>query len=84
MHDSLASLLAKRILKVLAVVHAEPVTGDRLTSILVYALEDLVAGSVAKTGEEGEELATDGRRGLVLEDDLVELANIGNLFGGSS
>lgn len=78
-HDGLASLLAKGSLKVLAIVDAEPVAGDGLTTVLVYTLKDLVAGGVAQTGEEGDELAADGGGGLVLEDDLVQFASVGDL-----
>jgi hypothetical protein len=40
-HNGLASLLAKGLLKVLSVVGAEEVSCDGLTAILVYPLEDL-------------------------------------------
>lgn len=78
-HDGLARLLAKSVLKVLAVVGAEEVTGDGLTAVLVDALENLVAGGVAETGEERDEFATEGGLGLVLEDDLVKLGGVGDL-----
>lgn len=58
---------------------AEVVAGDGLAAVLVDALEDLVAGGVAETGEEGDEFATEGGVGLVLEDDLVELGGVGDL-----
>ena len=79
MHDGLARLLAERPLKVLAVVLREIVARHGLTAILVYPLQDLVTGGVAQAGEQREELAADGRAGLVLEDDLVELAGAGDL-----
>lgn len=78
-HDGLASLLAKGVLEVFAIMLAEPVTGHGLTAVLVYTLKDLVAGGVAKTGEQREELAAGRCGGCVLEDDLVQFAGIGNL-----
>ena len=81
MHDGLARLLAKGRLKILAVVLGEHVARHGLAAILVYPLQDLVAGGVAQAGEEGEELAAKGGGGLVLEDDLVELAGVGDLWG---
>lgn len=83
MHDSLASLLAESALKVLAVVLGQEVPGDGLTAILVYSLEDLVAGGVSQTGEERNELAARCRVGGVLEDDLVELLDAGDLKCGN-
>ena len=49
------------------------VAHEGLTTVLVDALENLVGGGVAETGEEGEETADGGFAGGVLEDDLVEL-----------
>lgn len=72
-HDSLSSLLAKGILKVLAIVLAQEVSRHRLTSVLVHALKNLVTGGVAEAGEQRDELSADGSRGLVLEDDLLKL-----------
>lgn len=40
---------------------------------------DLVTRGVTETGEEGEELGANGGRGLLLEDDLVELGGTGDL-----
>ena len=78
-HNGLASLLAKGILEVGTIVLGQEITGDGLTTVLVDSLEDLVTGCIAQTGEEREELAADGRIGSVLEDDLVQLAGIGDL-----
>lgn len=79
MHDGLASLLAEGILKILAVVLAQEVAGNGLSTILVDSLEHLVAGGVAQTGEQGDELLSGRGGGRILEDDLVQLAGIGNL-----
>lgn len=79
MHDSLASLLSESLLKVLAVVLGEVVSRDGLSTILVDSLEDLVTGGVTQTGEQREELASNSGAGLVLEDDLVQLAGVGDL-----
>lgn len=84
MHNGLASLLAESRLEILAIVDTEPVASDGLTTVLVHTLEDLVTGSVAETGEEGDELAADGGGGGVLEDDLVQFAGTGNLEGGGA
>ncbi len=78
-HDGLARLLAECILKVLAVVRPEVVAGHRLATVLVDSLKDLVPGGIAKTREEGDELPPQGRAGLVLEDDRVELGEAGDL-----
>ena len=88
-HDSLARLLAECPLKVLGVVLGQEITGHGLTAILVHSLEDLVPRGVAQTWEQGDELAAGGSGGLVLEDDLVQLAGTGDLRkygsdGGSS
>lgn len=58
---------------------AEEVAGNGLAAVLVDALEDLVAGGVAETGEEGDELLAEGGVGGLLEDDLVELSGVGDL-----
>ena len=79
MHDGLASLLSERRLEVLAVVLGEVVTGDGLAAIRVDSLEDLVAGGITQTGEQGEELSRKRGAGLVLEDDLVQLGCTGDL-----
>lgn len=79
-HNSLARFLAKRILKVLAVVLAQEVARHGLAAVLVYPLQHLVAGRVPEAGEERDELLADGRGGLVLEDDRVELREAGDLF----
>lgn len=51
MHDGLASLLAKCRLEVLAIVGVQVIARDRLTTVLVDSLKNLVSGSVAQTGE---------------------------------
>lgn len=79
MHDGLAGLLAKGILKVLAVVLAQEVARNGLATVLVYSLQDFVSGGIAQTWEQRHKLSSKGRRGLVLEDDLVQLAGGGNL-----
>ena len=43
MHNRLARLLAKCVLKLVAVVLPEVVARNRLAAVLVYSLEDLVA-----------------------------------------
>jgi len=72
-HNRLAGLLAERSLKVLGVVGAEKVAGDGLAAVLVYPLQDLVAGGVAQAREERDKLAAEAGVGLILEDDGVEL-----------
>lgn len=79
MHNGLAGLFAKGILKVGAIVLAQVVSRNRLTAVLVNALEDLVASGVSQAREQGDKLPADGCAGLVLEDDLVQLASTGDL-----
>lgn len=79
MHDGLASLLAKGTLKVGTIVLREVITGHRLTTVLVYSLENLVTSGVSQTREERDKLSSDGSSGLVLEDDLVQLSGAGDL-----
>lgn len=79
MQNSLAGLLSESLLKVPAIVLGEEVSGHGLSTILVNSLEDLVTGGVSQTGEQREELATDAGTGLVLEDNLVQLAGAGDL-----
>lgn len=79
MHNSLAGLLAKCSLEVLAIVIVQVIASHRLTTVFVDSLKNLVSGGVTQTGEQRDELATDGDIGLILEDDLVELAGTGNL-----
>lgn len=79
MHDGLASLLSECRLEILSVVLGEKVARHGLAAILVYSLEDLVARGIAQAGEQRDELPANGGTGPVLEDDLVELAGIGNL-----
>ena len=61
--DGLASLLAERSLKVFSVVLCEVVARNRLPTILVYPLENLVAGGVTQTWEQRDELAAKGSAG---------------------
>jgi hypothetical protein len=77
--NGLAVTLAKGVVKGGGVVLGQVVTHDRLTTILVYTLQDLVSSSIAETGEEGEETSAGRSSGLVLEDDSVELGNACNL-----
>jgi hypothetical protein len=77
-HNGLASLLAKGILEVGTIVLGQVITSDGLTTILVDSLEDLVAGGVSQTREQRDELSSDGSGGLVLENDLVQLAGTGD------
>lgn len=79
MHNGLAGLLSESLLEVLAVMLGKEISGNRLSTILVNSLKNLVTGSVTQTREQGEELAPSRSAGLVLEDDLVQLASIGDL-----
>lgn len=79
-HDGLASLLAEGVLEVLTIVFTEEVSGHGLTSVLVDSLQDLVAGGISQTGEQGDELLAGRHRGLVLEDDGVQLAGACDLW----
>jgi hypothetical protein len=72
-HNGLAGLLAKSILEVGAIVLGQEITSDRLTTVLVDSLEDLVTGGVSQTREERNELSSDRSGSLVFEDDLVQL-----------
>lgn len=73
MHDGLAGLLAESILELGTVVLAKEVSSNGLTTILVYALKNLVSGGVSQAGEERDKLLANGGIGLILEDDSVEL-----------
>ena len=73
MHDGLARLLAKRVLKLVAIVGAQVVARHGLAAVLVYPLQHLVAGRIPEAGEQRDELPPERRRGLVLEDNGVEL-----------
>jgi hypothetical protein len=73
-HNSLASLLAKSILEVRAIVLGQEITSDGLTTVLVDSLEDLVTGGVSQTREERNELSSDRSGCMVPENDLVQLA----------
>lgn len=83
-HNGLASLLAKGILEVGTIVLGQEITGNGLTTVLVDSLEDLVTGRVSQTREQRDELSSDGSGGLVLENDLVQLAGTGDLEVGIS
>lgn len=48
---------------------SEVVTDEGLTTVFIYALEDLVAGGIPKAGEEGGEFRRDRGRGIFSEDD---------------
>lgn len=80
MENSLAGLLAKGRLKVLAVALREEIASHRLATVLVDALQNFVAGSIAEAGEKGDELAAKGRAGVLLENNLVQFASIGKLY----
>lgn len=79
MHDGFSSLLAEGVLKVCSIVLGEVITGNRLATILVHTLEDLVTGGVSQPREERNEFSSEGSGGLVLEDNLVQLAGAGYL-----
>lgn len=81
--NSLAGLGAEHVLEALAVVDGQVVTDHGLATVLVHTLQHLVAGGVAETGEQGDELGASRGRGLALEDDLVELLGVGDLQGVS-
>jgi hypothetical protein len=76
-HDGFSSLLAEGVLKVCSIVLGEVITGNRLATILVHTLEDLVTGGVSQPREERNEFSSEGSGGLVLEDNLVQLAGAG-------
>jgi hypothetical protein len=71
MHDCLAITSSKGSIEVVTVVLGEKVAREGLSTVLVDALEDLVGGSVAEAGEEGEETCADAAAGSVAEDDFV-------------
>jgi hypothetical protein len=72
-HDGLAIAGAEGLVEEGAVVLGQVVAHEGLTTVLVDALQDLVGGGVAETGEEGEVTGSDRLAGGVLEDDLVEV-----------
>lgn len=74
-HDGLAVASAEGAVEGAAVVLGQVVAHERLTAVLVDALQDLVGSGVAETGEEGEVTSGDGLAGGVLEDDLVEVGH---------
>ena len=57
---------------------AQIVTYERLTTVLVDSLQNLVGGSVPKTGKQSEEAATKRLGGVVLKDDGVQLRGGGD------
>lgn len=79
MHDGFSGFLAEGVLKVCSIVLGEVITGNRLATILVDTLEDLVTGGVSQPGKERNEFSSEGSGGLVFEDDLVQLAGAGYL-----
>lgn len=78
--DGLACLLAESALEVFAIVGGQVVTRDGLTAVLVDSLRNLVSGSISQTREQGEELSSNRGSGMVLENDLVKFADVGNLL----
>jgi uncharacterized protein YbjQ (UPF0145 family) len=78
-HDGFAGLLAEGVLKVCPIVFGEIITSNRLATVLVDTLEDLVAGGVSQAREERNELSSEGSGGLILKDNLIQLAGAGNL-----
>ena len=74
-HDGLAVTLAERVVKEVTVVLGQVVAHERLTTVLVHSLHDLVGSGISETGEEGEETSAERSGSLVLEDDRVELGN---------
>lgn len=81
-HNGLAGTLAKGVVELVAVVLCEVIANERLTTVLVDSLKDLVGCCVSETGEEREEAGSCRCIGLVLEDDLVELGGRGDLARG--
>lgn len=80
----LSGLRAESAVERIAVVLGDEIAGEWLSTILVDTLRDLVTGGITQSWEEGEELLAGGDLGLVLEDDLVELGNGGDLYCISS
>lgn len=78
-HDRLAGTLAKSIVKVGTPVLGEVVASERLTTVLVDTLENLVPGGVTQTGEERGELAAERGVGVFLENNLVQTSGGGDL-----
>lgn len=74
--EHLALLLAKSAEKEAAVVLGDEVPEIGLASELVDTLGDLVAGGVAETREEGEELLAGGGLGRLTEDNRVDVAEV--------
>lgn len=79
MHDGLAGTLAESIVEVGTPVLSEVVASERLTTVLVDTLENLVTGGITQTGEEGGELSAKRGVGVFLEDNLVQTGGGGNL-----
>ena len=78
-HDGLAGTLAESIVEVGTPVLSEVIASERLTTVLVDTLENLVPGGVTQTGEERGELAAERGVGVLLEDNLVQTGGGGNL-----
>lgn len=78
-HHSLPCLFSESCLKVLTVVQAQIIPCNRLATIFINSLEDLIARGVTQTGEEGEELSGEWCVCFVFEYDLVQLARAANL-----
>jgi len=72
-HDGLAIALAECLVEDVAVVPGEVIASERLSAVLVDALEDLVGSGVTETREEREESAGNRSIGSVSEDDLVQV-----------
>lgn len=72
-HDGLACSLSECPVELVAMVDGKIVPHERLSTILVDALEDLVSRSVAESGEEREEFPSKASVGIVLKNDTVEL-----------
>ena len=81
-HDGLACALAEGVVELVAVVLGEVIAHKGLTTVLVHSLQDLVGGSITKTGKEREEARADRGVGRLSEDDLVELCGRSDLKGG--
>jgi hypothetical protein len=77
--DRLSCAFAEGLIEVLRVVEREVIANEGLTAVLVYSLEDFVAGGIAETGEEGGELSSDRRRGIFFKDNIVEGGDRGDL-----
>lgn len=70
-HHRLPRAFAECPVEVVAIMQRQVIPREGLTTVFVYSLEDLVAGSVAETGEEGGEFAAERGGGFIFEDDFV-------------